>query len=307
MGVRVRLRQARPIACISSRRRSQLPTRRAPRSSGPRYCRATAADNALRGRLPCCGQLTIVTVIRIRPSVVCVCCSRGNHHPVEPEVHDRLRILEVLEEREVLASPRPTGGRAPDTAAASCPATPTATGPRPSGPRPGNHTAATRHSSSRGAQLTAPAPTRNRDSNTGRAFTHAAAANAARDGIAAFDEADVDDDAEDDDDGRGRAMTRATPRPQNSERQDHRDSADQGRRGGHSSTRHSGADYNGSEPPQPPGVSRMSGLPAPYTAHVISGMISSATMFATLIIGLIAGPVVSLNGSPTVSPVTAAA
>ena len=30
-------------------------------------------------------------------------------------------------------------------------------------------------------------------------------------------------------------------------------------------------------------------------------------MFATLIIGLIAGPVVSLKGSPTVSPVTAAA
>ena len=28
-----------------------------------------------------------------------------------------------------------------------------------------------------------------------------------------------------------------------------------------------------------------------------------ATMFATLIIGLIAGPAVSLNGSPTVSPV----
>ena len=30
-------------------------------------------------------------------------------------------------------------------------------------------------------------------------------------------------------------------------------------------------------------------------------------MFATLIIGLIAGPAVSLNGSPTVSPVTEAA
>jgi hypothetical protein len=36
-------------------------------------------------------------------------------------------------------------------------------------------------------------------------------------------------------------------------------------------------------------------------------MISSATMFATLIIGLMAGPAVSLNGSPTVSPVTDAA
>ena len=37
------------------------------------------------------------------------------------------------------------------------------------------------------------------------------------------------------------------------------------------------------------------------------GMIRMATMFATLIIGLIAGPAVSLNGSPTVSPVTDAA
>jgi hypothetical protein len=36
-------------------------------------------------------------------------------------------------------------------------------------------------------------------------------------------------------------------------------------------------------------------------------MIRIATMFATLIIGLIAGPAVSLNGSPTVSPVTDAA
>jgi hypothetical protein len=39
-------------------------------------------------------------------------------------------------------------------------------------------------------------------------------------------------------------------------------------------------------------------------AQVISGMIRIATMLATLIIGLIAGPAVSLNGSPTVSPVT---
>src|ERR1700741_2988627 len=37
------------------------------------------------------------------------------------------------------------------------------------------------------------------------------------------------------------------------------------------------------------------------------GMIRIATMFAILIIGLIAGPAVSLYGSPTVSPVTAAA
>ena len=34
--------------------------------------------------------------------------------------------------------------------------------------------------------------------------------------------------------------------------------------------------------------------------------IKSATMLATLIIGLMAGPAVSLYGSPTVSPVTAA-
>src|SRR6186997_1324164 len=38
-----------------------------------------------------------------------------------------------------------------------------------------------------------------------------------------------------------------------------------------------------------------------------SGMIRIATMLAILIIGLIAGPAVSLYGSPTVSPVTAAA
>src|SRR5438067_13610319 len=36
-------------------------------------------------------------------------------------------------------------------------------------------------------------------------------------------------------------------------------------------------------------------------------MIRIATMFVILIIGLIAGPAVSLYGSPTVSPVTAAA
>src|SRR6266550_7077009 len=37
------------------------------------------------------------------------------------------------------------------------------------------------------------------------------------------------------------------------------------------------------------------------------GMMRMATMLATLIIGLIAGPAVSLKGSPTVSPVTEAA
>src|SRR5437764_7131968 len=40
---------------------------------------------------------------------------------------------------------------------------------------------------------------------------------------------------------------------------------------------------------------------------MMSGMIRIATMFAILIIGLIAGPAVSLYGSPTVSPVTDAA
>src|SRR5687767_11936276 len=39
----------------------------------------------------------------------------------------------------------------------------------------------------------------------------------------------------------------------------------------------------------------------------MNGTIRSATMFATLIMGLMAGPAVSLYGSPTVSPVTAAA
>ena len=38
----------------------------------------------------------------------------------------------------------------------------------------------------------------------------------------------------------------------------------------------------------------------------INATISSATMFTILIIGLMAGPAVSLYGSPTVSPVTAA-
>src|SRR5438270_7930170 len=41
--------------------------------------------------------------------------------------------------------------------------------------------------------------------------------------------------------------------------------------------------------------------------ETISGMIRMATMLAILIIGLMAGPAVSLYGSPTVSPVTEAA
>ena len=38
-----------------------------------------------------------------------------------------------------------------------------------------------------------------------------------------------------------------------------------------------------------------------------AGAISTATRFITLISGLMAGPAVSLNGSPTVSPMTVAA
>jgi len=56
------------------------------------------------------------------------------------------------------------------------------------------------------------------------------------------------------------------------------------------------------QPTPTPGTGR-----ATARAQVISGMIRMATMFATLIIGLMAGPEVSLKGSPTVSPVTAAA
>lgn len=41
-------------------------------------------------------------------------------------------------------------------------------------------------------------------------------------------------------------------------------------------------------------------------AHASSGTSSNATMLMILISGLIAGPAVSLYGSPTVSPVTAA-
>jgi K(+)-stimulated pyrophosphate-energized sodium pump len=44
-----------------------------------------------------------------------------------------------------------------------------------------------------------------------------------------------------------------------------------------------------------------------HRGYLINGMIRIATMLATLIMGLIAGPAVSLNGSPTVSPVTEAA
>ena len=39
---------------------------------------------------------------------------------------------------------------------------------------------------------------------------------------------------------------------------------------------------------------------------MIAGRISSDTRFITLMSGLRAGPAVSLNGSPTVSPMTAA-
>src|SRR4029079_13662258 len=59
-------------------------------------------------------------------------------------------------------------------------------------------------------------------------------------------------------------------------------------------------------------VGRQNGqLPPHHDSYVwietISGMIRIATMFVILLIGLIAGPAVSLYGSPTVSPVTAAA
>src|SRR3954453_5615481 len=53
--------------------------------------------------------------------------------------------------------------------------------------------------------------------------------------------------------------------------------------------------------------SRAGATAATDKPYVMIGMIRIATMFATLIIGLIAGPAVSLNGSPTVSPVTDAA
>ena len=43
-----------------------------------------------------------------------------------------------------------------------------------------------------------------------------------------------------------------------------------------------------------------------WRSEITAGRISSDTRFITLIIGLRAGPAVSLNGSPTVSPMTAA-
>ena len=46
---------------------------------------------------------------------------------------------------------------------------------------------------------------------------------------------------------------------------------------------------------------------SPTDRLTTAGAISSATRFITLISGLIAGPAVSLNGSPTVSPMTVAA
>mgnify|MGYP000985458963 CR=1 FL=1 len=46
--------------------------------------------------------------------------------------------------------------------------------------------------------------------------------------------------------------------------------------------------------------------PSPVEITTIAGAMSSATRFMTLMSGLIAGPAVSLNGSPTVSPITTA-
>jgi len=64
-------------------------------------------------------------------------------------------------------------------------------------------------------------------------------------------------------------------------------------------------DYNKKADPDAPG----SAFPFIYFScyfYFIIGTIRSATMLMTLIIGLIAGPAVSLYGSPTVSPVTEA-
>ena len=53
---------------------------------------------------------------------------------------------------------------------------------------------------------------------------------------------------------------------------------------------------------------RNTGLaPSPTDRATTAGAISTATRFITLISGLMAGPAVSLNGSPTVSPITVAA
>ena len=47
--------------------------------------------------------------------------------------------------------------------------------------------------------------------------------------------------------------------------------------------------------------------PAPRVRPTIEGAMSTETRFITLRSGLMAGPAVSLNGSPTVSPMTVAA
>src|SRR6266542_3431735 len=47
-------------------------------------------------------------------------------------------------------------------------------------------------------------------------------------------------------------------------------------------------------------------IPPPTEYFTTSGTISRATRFITLISGFSAGPAVSLNGSPTVSPMTVA-
>ena len=57
-----------------------------------------------------------------------------------------------------------------------------------------------------------------------------------------------------------------------------------------------------------PPITYLSQLTSGVVARpTIAGAISTATRFMTLISGLIAGPAVSLNGSPTVSPITVAA
>ena len=48
-------------------------------------------------------------------------------------------------------------------------------------------------------------------------------------------------------------------------------------------------------------------LSTPIESATTAGATSSETRFITLISGLMAGPAVSLNGSPTVSPTTVAA
>jgi len=47
--------------------------------------------------------------------------------------------------------------------------------------------------------------------------------------------------------------------------------------------------------------------PLPSAKETIAGVINRPTRFITLISGLIAGPAVSLKGSPTVSPTIVAA